>query len=139
MLISQQAVAGRQIPTRSKIQYLLHVDDCRHRAIDDIVASEAVLAQIKDATESAEFCCQIQHDKEKATKSIFDMQRDLIFLREELRSYAEPIRFAKEQIIEQMSLAQGQRNLILTVAAALFIPMSFVAVSKTDVQSENDC
>ncbi|KAI5245358.1 hypothetical protein E4T42_06825 [Aureobasidium subglaciale] len=60
-------------------------------------------------------------------RAIEDTQTDLQYLREELVLLKKIISTGKEQIMEQMSLAQGQRTLILTVAAALFIPMSFIA------------
>lgn len=82
---------------------------------------------------SDDFCCQRTGDPDAArAHGIFtDFRQDFEFLVGKLEGLERPILRAKEQIIEQMSLAQGQRALILTIAAAFFIPLSFVAVSST--------
>ncbi|THZ19283.1 hypothetical protein D6C89_07834 [Aureobasidium pullulans] len=125
--INNTLFTGRNWPTRSKIQYLLHIDDCRIRAIEDIIASETILYRLKNATDNARFCCQSQLDNQNVKEAVREAQIDLRALREELYMHEKTVYTAKGQIIEQMSLAQGQRVLILTAAAALFIPMSFVA------------
>jgi len=82
---------------------------------------------------SVDFCCQKtgESDKTRVLEVFTGFRADLDFLVNKLVSFEKPISSAKEQIIEQMSLAQGQRALVLTVAAAFFIPLSFIAVSST--------
>lgn len=84
--------------------------------------------RLENATDNARFCCQSQLDNQNVKEALREAQIDLRALREELYMHEKTVYTAKGQIIEQMSLAQGQRVLILTAAAALFIPMSFVAV-----------
>jgi hypothetical protein len=90
------------------------------------------------ATKGSEFCCQLLADAENAKSAVSDLQKDIYYLRQELMSLHKTIAYAREQIIEQMDLAQGQRDLILTVAAALFIHMSFDAVSQPSTFGEDD-
>lgn len=125
---------GRGLPTRSKIQYLIHLDDCRRLAIADLQHVRSIVCRAEMTVASVDFCCQKtgEPDKTRALEVFTSFQEDLEFLVDRLLSLEKPISSAKEQIIEQMSLARGQRALVLTIAAAFFIPLSFVAVSLTD-------
>jgi len=122
------------LPTRSKIQYLIHLDDCRRIAISDLQHAGKIVDRAKLSVASVDFCCQKtgESDKTRALEVFTGFREDLEFLVDRLLSLEKPITSAKEQIIEQMSLAQGQRALVLTIAAAFSIPLSFVAVSLTD-------
>lgn len=93
-----------------------------------------VVCRAELAVASDDFCCQKTGDSDKirALELFTGFREDLEFLIDKLSSLEKPIASAKEQIIEQMSLAQGQRALVLTIAAAFFIPLSFVAVSLAD-------
>jgi Mg2+ and Co2+ transporter CorA len=125
---------GRSMPTRAKIQYLLHLDDCRRLAIVDLKHAKSVADRASLTAGSDDFCCQKTgaQDEARAHKVFTGFQKDFEFLVVKLEDLEESISTAREQIIEQMSLAQGQRALILTIAAAFFIPLSFVAVSTTN-------
>lgn len=122
---------GRSLPSRSKIQYLIHLDDCRRTAVADLRHTMTVVDRARTTVVSNEFCCTKTGDPDKArAQEVFTgFQEDLKFLFEKLHGLEKLIKTAKEQITEQMSLAQGQRALVLTIAAAFFIPLSFVAVS----------
>jgi len=82
---------------------------------------------------SNDFCCTKSGNPDKARADVVftGFQQDIKFLIDTLEGLGQPTSAAREQIIEQMSLAQGQRAVILTIAAAFFIPLSFVAVSMT--------
>jgi hypothetical protein len=75
--------------------------------------------------DSDKFCCQKTGDPNEARVHIVfaDFEKDIEFLIVKLKDLKEPISTAREQIIEQMSLAQGERALVLTIAAAFFIPL----------------
>ena len=120
------------MPTRSKIQYLIHLDDCRRLAVVNLQHAKVVLDRAEMTVSSDNFCCQntCESDRARAHKIFTGFQKDFDFLVDKLEGLEKPLSSAKEQIIEQMSLAQGQIALILTIAAAFFIPLSFVAVSK---------
>lgn len=117
------------MPSRSKIQYLIHLDDCRRRAIEDLTHSLRLSEKTSKAVRSTESCCKDQGDQDRAEKRIVGLRNDTNFLIDRLVSLEKPITAVRLQILEQMNLAQGQRALILTIAAALFVPLSFVSVS----------
>lgn len=117
------------MPSRSKIQYLIHLDDCRRRAIEDLTHSLRLSEKTSKAVRSTDSCCKDQDDQDRAETRIAGIQNDANFLIDRLVSLEKPITAVRLQILEQMNLAQGQRALILTIAAALFIPLSFVSVS----------
>jgi Mg2+ and Co2+ transporter CorA len=119
------------MPTRSKIQYLIHLNDCRRLAIADLQHAKTVVDRATATVVSDDFCCNQtgNPDKARAHEVFTGIQKDFGFLADRLEDLGKPLSTAREQIIEQMSLAQGQRALILTIAAAFFIPLSFVAVS----------
>ncbi|KAI5242803.1 hypothetical protein E4T43_04549 [Aureobasidium subglaciale] len=116
-----------ELQRKCRRTYLLHLDDCRILGIKDVVTNAATLGRLRLAMWNARFCCKAQNDSQAIKRAIEDTQTDLQYLREELILLEKIISTGKDQIMEQMSLAQGQRTLILTVAAALFIPMSFIA------------
>jgi hypothetical protein len=120
------------MPTRSKIQYLIHLDDCRRLAIANLQHVKTLFNRAKVTVVSNDFCCQKTGDADKArAHGVFTgFERDVEFLSAKLEGLEKSISMAREQITEQMNLAQGQRALVPTIAAAFFIPLSFVAVSR---------
>ncbi|KAG9652073.1 hypothetical protein KCU95_g5573, partial [Aureobasidium melanogenum] len=126
---TEMTYKGRRMPTRSKVQYLIHLDDCRRLAISDLKHGKTVVDEARSTVEMAEFCCKKQGGLDEATalKTFSSFQDDFEFLIMKFEALETTLSTAREQINEQMSLAQGQRALILTIAAAFFIPLSFVA------------
>lgn len=64
-----------------------------------------------------------------AIKTFSSFHGDLDFLIKEFETLEKILATARDQINEQISLSQDERALILTIAAAFFIPLSFIAVS----------
>jgi hypothetical protein len=126
------------MPSRSKIQYLLHLDDCRRLAIADLQHAKIVVQKAILTVASNDFCGQKagDPDKARACEVFANFQEDIEFVVDKLEDLQMPISDVKAQIIEHVSLAQGQRTLILTIAAALFILLSFVAVSSRNFSAE---
>ncbi|KAG9552741.1 hypothetical protein KCU71_g15125, partial [Aureobasidium melanogenum] len=126
---TEMTYKGRRLPTRSKIQYLIHLDDCRRLAILDLKHGKTVVDKARSTVEMAEFCCKKQGGLDEATaiRTFSSFQDDFDFLIMKFEALETTLSTAREQINEQMSLAQGQRALILTIAAAVFIPLSFIA------------
>lgn len=120
------------MPTRSKVQYLIHLDDCRHLAISDLDHVKIVVARARSIVEMDGFCCKEKADKDTALGVFKGFQDDFDFLTGRFEALETPISKVREQIIEQMNLAQGQRAFVLTIAAAFFIPLSFIAVDQID-------
>ncbi|CAC9892879.1 unnamed protein product [Aureobasidium pullulans] len=71
-------------------------------------------------------------DKAKAIEVLSGFQDDIIFLVNSFEALEKALLVAREQIKEQMELAQGQRTLIITIAAAFFIPLGFIALGCFD-------
>ncbi|KAG9549459.1 hypothetical protein KCU71_g6359, partial [Aureobasidium melanogenum] len=120
---------GRRMPTRSKIQYLIHLDDCRRLAISDLKHGKTVVDEARLTVEKADFCCKKKGglDEAMAIKTFSSFHDDFNFLIMKFETPEMTLATVREQINEQMSLAQGERALILTIAAAFFIPLSFIA------------
>ncbi|THY15497.1 hypothetical protein D6D00_09306 [Aureobasidium pullulans] len=130
---SEMMYKGRRRPTRSKIQYLVHLDDCRRLAIKDLWHINTLVDKARSTVEANTFCCNQSgsQDKAKAIEVLSGFQDDIIFLVNSFEALEKALLVAREQIKEQMELAQGQRTLIITIAAAFFIPLGFIAVSLT--------
>ncbi|THZ88456.1 hypothetical protein D6C84_00953 [Aureobasidium pullulans] len=130
---SEMMYKGRRRPTRSKIQYLVHLDDCRRLAIKDLWHINTLVDKARSTVEANTFCCNQSRsqDKAKAIEVLPGFQDDIIFLVNSFEALEKALLVAREQIKEQMELAQGQRTLIITIAAAFFIPLGFIAVSLT--------
>ncbi|KEQ62349.1 uncharacterized protein M437DRAFT_49158 [Aureobasidium melanogenum CBS 110374] len=125
---------GRRMPTRSKIQYLIHLDDCRRLAISDLKHGKTVVDEAQTTMEMVDFCCKKKGglDEAMAIKAFSSFHEDFDFLIMKFEALKTTLATAREQINEQISLSQDERALILTIAAAFFIPLSFIAVSSTD-------
>ena len=121
------------MPTRSKVQVLIHLDDCRRLAISDLKHGKTVVDKARSTVEMVDFCCKKQGglDGTMALKTFSNFQDDFEFLISKFEALEKTLSTAREQINEQMSLAQSQRALILTITTTFFIPLSFVAVSST--------
>ncbi|THW33010.1 hypothetical protein D6D21_10170 [Aureobasidium pullulans] len=130
---SEMMYKGRRRPTRSNIQYLVHLDDCRRLAIKDLWHINTLVDKARSTVEANTFCCNQSgsQDKAKAIEVLSGFQDDIIFLVNSFEALEKALLVAREQIKEQMELAQGQRTLIITIAAAFFIPLGFIAVSLT--------
>jgi len=124
---------SRRRPTRSNIQYLVHLDDCRRLAIKDLWHINTLVDKARSTVEANTFCCNQSgsQDKAKAIEVLSGFQDDIIFLVNSFEALEKALLVAREQIKEQMEFAQGQRTLIITIAAAFFIPLGFIAVSLT--------
>ncbi|THY82975.1 hypothetical protein D6C92_09832 [Aureobasidium pullulans] len=129
-----QMYKGRRRPTRSKIQYLVHLDDCRRLAIKDLWHINTLVDKARSTVEANTFCCNQSgsQDKAKAIEVLSGFQDDIIFLVNSFEALEKALLVAREQIKEQMELAQGQRTLIITIAAAFFIPLGFIALGCFD-------
>ncbi|KAH0175161.1 hypothetical protein KCU67_g383, partial [Aureobasidium melanogenum] len=117
------------MPTRSKIQYLIHLDDCRRLAISDLKHGKTVVDEIRVTVKMVDFCCKKEggSDEAMAIKTFSSFHDDFDFLIMKFETLESILATEREQINEQMSLAQGERALILTIVAAFFIPLSFIA------------
>ncbi|KAG9693172.1 hypothetical protein KCU95_g11117, partial [Aureobasidium melanogenum] len=117
------------MPTRSKIQYLIHLDDCRRLAISNLKHGKTVVDEAQSTVEMVDFCCKKQGglDEAMAIKTFSSFHGDFDFLIKEFETLEKILATAREQINEQISLSQDERALILTIAAAFFIPLSFIA------------
>ncbi|KAH0290029.1 hypothetical protein KCU62_g3934, partial [Aureobasidium sp. EXF-3399] len=60
--ITQMVYKGRGLPTRSKIQYLIHLDDCRRLAIADLQHARTIVCRAELTVASDVFCFNIRHE-----------------------------------------------------------------------------
>lgn len=145
-------------PSRSKGQFLLHLDDCQRKALHDLIVARQFLLEVTDS--SAERSgSKSDGDSTKGTKGSLDVQpklaakifMDLDYLIEALKPLGDEIERLQrsvrpsgnrsgfrqslllltvaQQSEKQMNLAQMQRSMIITVLASVFIPLSFATVS----------
>ncbi|TIA34710.1 hypothetical protein D6C79_08693 [Aureobasidium pullulans] len=126
---SEMAVAG----LREARFNVVHLDDCRRLAIKDLWHINTLVDKARSTVEANTFCCNQSgsQDKAKAIEVLSGFQDDIIFLVNSFEALEKALLVAREQIKEQMELAQGQRTLIITIAAAFFTPLGFIAVSLT--------
>lgn len=96
--------------------------------MEDLAHNAETLKLLVAAVESSEFCCKQAKDQPNFLSLIEVKQADIQFLKRRIHGLARPIQTVRDQIIEQMNLASGWRTLLLTILAALFIPLSFVSV-----------
>ncbi|KAK7522758.1 uncharacterized protein IWZ02DRAFT_253230 [Phyllosticta citriasiana] len=127
-------IDGRKRPSGTKLQHLLHLEDCRRTALLTCQANTETVKRLHEylhknlntslVDEYADHLCRI--------KSISD---DLGYFAAKLESLAKDLERIHRTTREQLDLVQLRRTTVLTFLAGLYIPMSFVSVS-SDIRTE---
>ncbi|KAL2065254.1 hypothetical protein VTL71DRAFT_2923 [Oculimacula yallundae] len=111
---------GRRSPSGSKLNYLSHLDDCTQIAIKATHDALKLLAELKSFAQSSIDITPLQ-------SGIQELERDLIYLEARLEDMTNHMITLKPMLKEKLDLRQIRRNYILTVLAAIFLPVSFMA------------
>ncbi|KAK8181910.1 uncharacterized protein BKA78DRAFT_53790 [Phyllosticta capitalensis] len=127
-LTSMQKINRRKNPTGSKLQHLLHLENCVQLArstcntnIRTAIRLEAYLSRV--------FVGTVADKHQHRLESIKDFSKDLKYFRTKLNTLASDTRTIRETTKDQLELKQHRWTTVLAIFAGLYIPMSFVSVS----------
>ena len=125
--VQQMKYVGRRDPTASKFRFLAHLEDHRliaARAVENTksgleelgIAIDAELTHVNSTTVDTRPCKQY----------VEDLGIDAAFLEQELEKAGRELASVQEMIIDHLHLVSSRRNYILTLVAAIYIPLTFV-------------
>ncbi|KAK8226087.1 hypothetical protein HDK90DRAFT_75559 [Phyllosticta capitalensis] len=116
----------RKNPTGSKLQHLLHLENCVQLArstcntnIRTAIRLEAYLSRV--------FVGTVADKHQHRLESIKDFSKDLKYFRTKLNTLASDTRTIRETTKDQLELKQHRWTTVLAIFAGLYIPMSFVS------------
>jgi hypothetical protein len=120
---------ARQDPTTNKIRHLVHLEDYRASAQEGIVHACRVIERINkwiDTQHPAQHPAQPFWDAGQSFQSRFSViEEDLIFLRDQLIDISQELKELQQTLREHLELTHNRRNFILTIIAAVYLPLSF--------------
>ncbi|KAH7054370.1 hypothetical protein B0J12DRAFT_451428 [Macrophomina phaseolina] len=124
--LTQTASDGRLYPSGSKVQHLLHLEDCRQRVLETCESNIRAVTNCLTYI-STQLCFPLKQEHDIQVGSLRDFIADLEYLQVELTKLRAHIETAKRTTRDQLELAQVRRTSVLTVLAGLYIPLSFVS------------
>ena len=120
-----QRLASRQNPTSDKVKFLLHFEDCRVSAQEGVHHGLQVLRSFTAWVDQLQRDSSLWNGGESLWTRFARIRMDLEFLDTELSRLKPDIRELQQMIREQLALNNERRTFILTVLAAIFLPLSF--------------
>ncbi|KAK8236204.1 hypothetical protein IWZ00DRAFT_111772 [Phyllosticta capitalensis] len=124
--LKQMKINRRKNPTGSKLQHLLHLENCVQLArstcntnIRTAIRLEAYLSRV--------FVGTVADKHQHRLESIKDFSKDLKYFRTKLNTLASDTRTIRETTKDQLELKQHRWTTVLAIFAGLYIPMSFVS------------
>ena len=115
----------RQNPTTNKIRHLVHLEDYRASAQEGIVHACQVIERLNQWIDAQKPSQPFWDAGQSFPGRISAIEQDLIFLREQLTHISKELRELQQTLREHLELTYNRRNFILTVVAAIFLPLSF--------------
>lgn len=122
--ISKNLVA-RQNPTTNKIRYLLHLEDYRASAQDGILHVLRVLETVTQWVDGQQQTQPIWDAGESFDDRLSTIKQDLTFLRDQLTEISKGVKELQQTLREHLDLTHNRRNFVLTLVAAVYLPLSF--------------
>lgn len=122
----QQNLAARQSPTADKVRYLVHLEDCRSSAYEGMIHGLEVLDSVSEWTASRNFLQPLWDAGDPFVDRFAVLQQDLEFFRDHFSDIEKQVKELQQTIHDHLELTHNRRNFILTVVAAIYLPLSFV-------------
>ncbi|KAG8527896.1 uncharacterized protein KY384_006812 [Bacidia gigantensis] len=120
--IDELRYTGRSKPEDGKLHYLLHFRDCCHLSAMGLQHATSLLREI---TSPEVF--NISEEDQNFLSWPERVQEDLIKLQKKITSIEAESETLREMIERQLQIRMGQRTTLLTVLAAIYIPLSFMS------------
>ncbi|KAK8181476.1 hypothetical protein BC567DRAFT_208084 [Phyllosticta citribraziliensis] len=119
-------VDGRKYPSASKLQHVVHLEDCRRSALlachTNNVTVDRLLGYLR-----GNFDISMADEHREHLQDIANFAKDLDYFAVELNRLAKETERIRQTLKELLDLMQMRRTTGLTLLAGLFIPMSFVS------------
>ena len=122
-----QNLHARQSPSTYKIRYLVHMEDCRSTAHQGIEHGLSVLNSVSEWIGTQQTQKRLWDAGKPFEDRAAELKGDLNFIRDELAKMEGEIAKLKYTLYEHQALTHDHRNFILTLLAAVFLPLSFAS------------
>jgi hypothetical protein len=121
----QKHLAVRQNPTADKVRYLVHLEDCRASAYEGAVHGLGVLKSIMEWLGTQQTSQPLWDAGGPFSDRFATLRRDLEHFCREFSTIRNGIKELPETLHEHLDLTHNRRNFILTIVAAIYLPLSF--------------
>lgn len=121
----QQHLAVRRKPTAAKVNYLVHLEDCRSSAYEGMIHALQVLDSVAKWTDTRNSPRSLWDAGEPFADRFAILQRDLEFLRDNFSHIEKQVKELQETLHDHLELTHNRRNFILAIGAAIYLPLSF--------------
>ncbi|MCJ1358534.1 MAG: hypothetical protein MMC33_008534 [Icmadophila ericetorum] len=112
---------GRTDPSESKLEYLLHLENCRQLALSSLGNVSIILFDVQDLVKDDSTNIVALSQWSDSTKD------NIAYLQQELKTAGVHLVSLKSMIKDQLDIRQIRQTRILTILASLFISFSFMA------------
>lgn len=117
----------RQNPTTNKIRYLVHLEDCCESAHEGVVHGLRVLDCLAKWIDTQQMTQTLWCAGESFQSRLASLQSDLDFFRDQFTKVGKEIKEVQQTLYEHLNMTHNRRNFILTIIAAVNLPLSFAA------------
>lgn len=125
--INAMKFLGRRNPSPSKYHYLVHLEDCRMAAFQSIVHGSSLIADISNSVGDLQNSQPPWQSGPSFAKRLQEIEEDLVYLEGNLVDTKTRIEQLQLMIQDYLRLKQDRRAFILTLVAALYIPLAFAS------------
>ncbi|KAM0723393.1 hypothetical protein Q7P37_000379 [Cladosporium fusiforme] len=109
---------SRQNPSLSKVQYLLHLNECHRLAAGACRHNALVVPNLFQQSPNAS-------SPDPRSKQLRKYADDFAYLAEELEKHASQISELKQVVVEQIDLFDKRRSRVIRVFIAIYVPLAF--------------
>lgn len=117
----------RQKPTTNKLRYLVHLEDCRQSAHKGVVHGLRVLDCLSKWIDTQQISQPLWCAGESFQSRLATLRSDLEFFRDQFPKVGNEIKELQQTLHEHLNMTHNRRNFILTIIAAIYLPLSFAA------------
>lgn len=122
-----QDILVRQNPSTYKLRYLLHLGDCCSETLHGVKHDISVLQQVSAWTSDTQSHEHLWNGGRPFEERLTELRLDLEYIQKELTNLETRVSSLKGVVNEHLAMMHDRRNLILTLLATVFLPLSFTS------------
>ena len=115
----------RQNPNAAKVRYLVHLEDCRSSAYKGVTHGLEVLDSVTKWADTLNSSQLLWDAGELFADRFAILRTDLDFFRDNFSDIEKQVQELQQTLHDHLELAHNRRNFILSIGAAIYLPLSF--------------
>ena len=105
----------------------MHLEDCRESAHEGVVHGLQVLDSVSEWIDTQQMSQPLGYAGESFQSRLATLRCDLDFFCDQFTKVGKEVKELQQTLYEHLDLTHNRRNFILTIIAAVYIPLSFAA------------